>query len=227
VIILRAARALLPYLLALISIAGWANFFWYIGENLQFDGSALGGVVRDGHYYLAQHGTYTEVSQAVWEHIRVHEMSLWLSMPGVFACFIFLLMGYVFPWVVGLRQGEIVAERVRDAQVPRMPLAAGWCIGNIGGVAYGFPSIGVQVFSEGITIRLFPRQPVAILKAELNRVERPKSRARWTEITHHSPDIVSPVKLYISPQSELAGALDRLAARADATPTESPERSSR
>lgn len=208
-------RALLLYLALVVTLAGMGNFFWYISESLQFGGGALNGFVRDGHYYLALHGTYTEVSQMVWEHIRLHEVSVLLSVPFVALCGWYWLMGHAFPQVMGMRQGETIAERVHMVEASGQPLASRRCGGNIAGVGLGGPFLAVAVFPEGITIRLFPRQPVAILKDELTLVGEPKRYYNRIKFTHTSPDIVSPIVLYTMPWSnisELAGALDWLAA---------------
>lgn len=213
--VLRVLRASLPYLAGLVIFVGMGNLLWYIGENLRFGGSALGGFVHAGHYYLALHGTNTEVSQAVWERIRLHEMSVLLSVPLVVFCAWYWLVGHFFPSMMGFHRGEAVAERVRMIQASGMPLASRRCGGNIAGIGLGGPFFAVAVYPNGITIRLFPQQPVAIRKAELVRVETPKRRAGRVQITHRSPDISSPVVLFLWPSSDLAGALDWLAARAE------------
>lgn len=59
----------------------WLNFmaFWFVGVAL--GGDAVVGKVEGGHYYLASHGRYTEVSRAVWTYIRVHTISVLITHP--------------------------------------------------------------------------------------------------------------------------------------------------
>jgi hypothetical protein len=211
--VLRAMRAALPYLAALITVIGIGNFVWYLGETLQFGGSALSGFARNGHYYLALHGSYTEVSQAVWEHIRMHEISILLSVPLVIVCTWYWLVGHFFPAQMGFRQGSVVAERVRAVQASGLPLAARRCGGNISGIGLGGPFFAVGVYPDGVTIRLFPRQPIAIRREEMIRVDTSMRRSGRVRIVHRSPDISSPIVLYISPSRDLAGALETIVAR--------------
>ncbi len=212
-------RASLPYIAGLVTVVGMGNFLWCFGENVQYGGSALSGFMRYGRYYLALHGSYTAVSQAVWEHIRLHVVSVLLSVPLIVVCGWYWLVGNVFPQRMGFRQGEVVAGRVRVVQTSGMSLASRRCGGSIAGVGPGRPFFAVAVFPGGMTIRLFPRQPVAILRTKLTRVEWPKQRySGRVQITHRSSDISSPIALFIPFQSDLAGALDWLAAGSAAQP---------
>jgi hypothetical protein len=211
--VLRAVRVSLPYLAFLITLLWMANFFWLFGESQALDGDTLNGMARDGHYYLGSHGTYREVSRAVWERLRLHELSVWLSLPPAPVCTWYWMVGHAFARMMGLHQGGAVVERVRAVRASGMRLAAGRCGGSIGGVGLGGPFLAV---GEYMTIRLFPRRPVAILKAELTRVEGSTGLFnREVRITHTSPDISSPILLYISPLGDLAAALHGLAARAE------------
>jgi hypothetical protein len=155
-----------------------------------------------------------------------------VSVPFVVVCGWYWLIGHAFPQTMGMRQGEAVAERVRSVRASGMPLAARRCGGSIAGVGLGDPFLAVAVFPEGVIIRLFPRHPIAILKGELTRVGEPKRYYDRIQITHRSPDIVSPIVLYTMPWSdisELAGALKWTAARVeggtDEQPRSGPERS--
>lgn len=46
-----------------------------------YGGDALNGKVEDGHYYLASHGRYTEVSQRFFEYSRIHALSAFIAIP--------------------------------------------------------------------------------------------------------------------------------------------------
>jgi hypothetical protein len=155
------------------------------------------------------------VSRADWEHVRQHELSVWLCFPLALVSWGYLLLGHVFPFFMGLRRGEVVEERVRAVRASGEQLASGRCGGSIAGFNFNGPLLSVEVFPGGLTVRPFPLSPVAILAAEVRQVEAP--RQRWggrVEIAHVSPDMLSPLVLSVSPGSEMAMALDRLAAGA-------------
>lgn len=56
------------------------NFGLFAAIAVSIGGDALNGTVRNSHYYLAQHGTYTEVSRAVFLYSAVHALSVFLTM---------------------------------------------------------------------------------------------------------------------------------------------------
>lgn len=211
---MRIARVLKPMSLCfavLMVLAGATNFVWVLGANEKYGGGALNGFVRDGHYYLAQHGSYTEVSRAIWEDIRLHELALFLGAPLVFACFAYIVLGGVSPWIMGLRRGEAVTERVHAVRASGIVLARARCSGSVAGVGLGFPAaLAIELYPDGLAIRVMLEPTVAILKEELTRVELPKGRlGRRVEIAHRSPDIQPPLTLHISQTSDLAAALGR------------------
>lgn len=218
----RALRAIAPYLAALITLLWIGNFIWVLGANAVYGGGALNGFVRDGHYYVGEHGSYTEVGQAIWERIRLHELGLWLGVPVFIASFGYLLFGSVFPAIIGLRHGGVVAERIQSIRTSGIRLASGTCSGNVGGVGYGGPFLFIEVFPGGITVRPFLQHPTAILRAELRGITVSRRRRMYT-IVHASPDITSPIVLALSPHSELASTLGRLAQELNpAAPYSSP-----
>ena len=57
------------------------NFALFFGVALALGGDAVNGTVRDGHYYLMNHGKYTEVSRAVFRYSMVHTISVFVSFP--------------------------------------------------------------------------------------------------------------------------------------------------
>jgi hypothetical protein len=194
-----------------VVLVGVANFAWVLGANNKYGGGALGGFVRNGHYYVGQHGGYTEVSRAIWEDIRVHELALFLGWPLVFGCFGYLLVGGIFPWIMGLRRGEVVAARVHAVRASGMVLAGARCKGSVAGVGLGFPAaIAIELYPAGLTVRVVLEPVVAILKEELTRIEVPKGRfGRRVEITHRSSDIQSPIALNLARTNDFVTSLGR------------------
>ena len=50
------------------------NFFVFMGVSLYLGGDGLNGKKMAGHYYVADHGQYTEVSYAVFLYSRIHAL---------------------------------------------------------------------------------------------------------------------------------------------------------
>ena len=96
---LEQARHWLPGIALIVVLIGFANFAWFVGESSVLGGDGLNGFERDGQYYVASHGTVTEVSEAEWRWSRAHAVSVigthLLSMAG---------MGFLLWWL--LRQIE-------------------------------------------------------------------------------------------------------------------------
>jgi hypothetical protein len=195
-------------LAALFLLLWGVNAVWTFSLSAQYGGSSLDGVVRNGHYYLAQHGTYTPVSQAIWDQMRLHELGFRIGIPVAFICFCYLLLTLAAPAVMGLRQGESVHERVQAICASGPRLAAKTCAGNIGGVRLGGPFLFVDVFPGGLTVRLIFQKPIAIRKEEVREIFSELGRY---VIAHTSPDIASPVILSFVKGTALAEALDQLA----------------
>jgi len=62
------------------------NFVVFVAIAVPLGGDALNGMARDGHYYLMQHGIYTEVSRPVFIYSTIHTLSLFVTTPiGVVA----------------------------------------------------------------------------------------------------------------------------------------------
>lgn len=57
------------------------NFVVFVAIAVPLGGDALNGTAHDGHYYLMQHGTYTEVSRPVFIYSAFHTLSLLVTMP--------------------------------------------------------------------------------------------------------------------------------------------------
>jgi hypothetical protein len=64
-----------------IFILGILNFvvFWIVAVAI--GGDAVSGHRAGGHYYLANHGKLTEVSELVWRYSQAHVYSVWITHP--------------------------------------------------------------------------------------------------------------------------------------------------
>lgn len=58
-----------------------ANFVVFVAIAVPLGGDALNGAARDDHYYLMQHGIYTEVSKPVFTYSAIHALSLFVTTP--------------------------------------------------------------------------------------------------------------------------------------------------
>jgi hypothetical protein len=57
------------------------NFVVFFIVALAIGGDAVNGKVVGGHFYLANHGTLTEVSEAVYTYSLWHVRSLFITHP--------------------------------------------------------------------------------------------------------------------------------------------------
>ena len=73
---IRIYRALV--VLALI------NFLAFLFVALSIGGDAVNGYARDGRFFLKNHGTVTEVSEAVFTYSKWHVYSLWVNFGAAF-----------------------------------------------------------------------------------------------------------------------------------------------
>lgn len=199
----RALKSLFSWLAVLVLLASAINFLWTKRLEAMYGGSALEGYVRDGHYYVMQQNTFSEVSRAVWENLRLHEQLLSPSFALAVLCWMYVLLSVVFPLLMGLRRGEAVAERVRAVEASGALIADANCAGRVAGVNFRIPfAIGVEVYPAGMTLRVMFEQKVAILKEELSSVRLPKGRFdRVVEIDYRSADIQGPLRLALPQNS--------------------------
>lgn len=69
---------------------GIGNLFLYLLITPMIGGSAASGRVRNGHYYLGEHGRYTEVSARTYAFNRLHGQSLVFTLPVGLMCLLWL-----------------------------------------------------------------------------------------------------------------------------------------
>ena len=67
-----------------IFIFGIVNFLAYCLMAAHLGGDAINGKMAAGHFYLANHGRYTEVSEAVFNYSRWHTYGVWVTHPLAF-----------------------------------------------------------------------------------------------------------------------------------------------
>src|SRR6266516_3997378 len=55
---------------------GFANFLLFLTISQFIGGSALNGMIQNGHYFLGEHGRYVEVSSLAYRYSQIHTYSL-------------------------------------------------------------------------------------------------------------------------------------------------------
>lgn len=66
--------------------AGMSNFAVFWLAALYLGGDAVNGHAAGGHYFLSNHGRFTEVSRSVFTYSKWHARSLWVSHPLAMVC---------------------------------------------------------------------------------------------------------------------------------------------
>jgi hypothetical protein len=54
------------------------NFVSFFVGAIYLGGDALNGKIENGHFYLANHGKLTEVSEGVYRYSQIHALSVFL-----------------------------------------------------------------------------------------------------------------------------------------------------
>ncbi|MEW6640190.1 MAG: hypothetical protein AB1586_06765 [Pseudomonadota bacterium] len=62
-------------------VIGIVNFLSFVIVAVALGGDAVNGRIIDGHFYLANHGRLTEVSEAVYTYSLWHVRSVFVTQP--------------------------------------------------------------------------------------------------------------------------------------------------
>jgi hypothetical protein len=65
--------------LQIVVYIGLINFAIFLIIASFIGGDALSGKVQDGHYYVAYHGQFTEVSYTIFIYSKLHALSLLIT----------------------------------------------------------------------------------------------------------------------------------------------------
>jgi len=71
--------------LKLVIYLGPLNFISFLAIDFLIGGDAPNGKSENGHYYLNNHGTYTEVSHTIFTYSAVHAYSALIGLVLAFA----------------------------------------------------------------------------------------------------------------------------------------------
>jgi len=61
-----------------IAAIGFINAFVFLAINAFFLGGGVASEIRNGHYYLNNHGHFTEVSRSVYLYADIHFWVTWV-----------------------------------------------------------------------------------------------------------------------------------------------------
>lgn len=81
--ILKKRRTEILVSVALIAFINFVAFF-IVADHI--GGDAVSGKIEAGHYYVASHGHYTEVSRALYIYSYIHTVSVFVTYPLFFIC---------------------------------------------------------------------------------------------------------------------------------------------
>ena len=65
----------------ILVLLGALNFMAFMAFSMNIGGSAGNGRIRDGRYFVNEHGKETEVSASTFELNLTHGRSLWITHP--------------------------------------------------------------------------------------------------------------------------------------------------
>jgi hypothetical protein len=204
----------LPWLAVAVIAIGVINFLAFFILSLAIGGDALNGHATDGHYFVANHGSYTEVPQGLWIFSRIQGLLLFGSWPFVMLAMAFLLFRYVFPYLTAGRSPGDADARVTSIRVSGPALWSGSPGGVVGDVRASVGMLTVAVHPSGLVGNLRFTSPFAIPADEIRSVRfGRRSGASTIEVEHAGTDVASPLILYGGEDSPQATAISQLQAR--------------
>ena len=205
----RIARAL-PYLATAAIVIGFINFSWFIGESISMGDAAQGRIV-DGHYFLGNKGTFTEVSKAAWDWSVFHGASIFITHPLALASMFYLSLRKAFPAkmagsvAVGSELGRQRLELVRGSGPAITEQTMG---GRVGPLTMTAPLLKIWVHPKGLIVRAMLGSEHAILAFEILGVrERQGFLQSGVEIPHLGLGSKSPLVLYRSIDDPIVSAI--------------------
>lgn len=205
------ARRRAGWLAPLVFLLLVGNFFWLVSDADRYGGGASGGYVRDGHYFLGNHGALTEVDRGTWEWMRLHEMTVLLGFPLAIACGVLISKRRGSQWFIGgppASTAEMRLEAVRGSGRPTFEAAPAVRFSTVD-VAAGLASLTFH--PGGLILTLPDVEGKAMARTDVVRIEEhPTVDPPNISITHVASDIASPLIVFTPSDGEVAGAIRRM-----------------
>lgn len=200
-------RGLLGFIAVVLVAMAAYGVVSFVSETQQLGGAALDGYVQDGHYYVGNHGRYSEVTAEQWELSRAHGLRMFVMQPVALLALGFLVFGVLVPFLVG-RESPDAPARLRDVVGSGPMAASARCRGRIGSA--NLP-VRVTVHPGGIVVRPLWLRERAIPSREITAARlREGTFVSGVEIEHQGVDVASPILLRLDATSPAAGAILRL-----------------
>lgn len=188
-----------------VVVAGYC-FLVMIDENQKLGGDAINGYVRDGHYYVRNHGRSTEVTAEQWEVNRAHNLRVLVTHPLGLLAMGYLVIGVILPYSVGRRSPE-GPERLRKLVASGPVLASDRCRARIGMANL---SVRLAVHPGGLIIHPMWMGERAIPSMEISAVRKREGLfVSGIEIEHRGMDVASPILLRLNASGAAATTLLR------------------
>ena len=190
-------QRLLPFLAAVVIVVGFVNFFWPVGSATGPQGNASTPI------------------------------PLWITHPLAMLGMAYILFRFVFPAAIGRQGAAEASEREQILRASGPALAAANPGGRIGPLNMSRGLLAVHVFPGGILLKPVLMRSAAILRSEITalRVTKGLLGGRYVEVTFTSPVVNSPLVLYVSPDSDVARALEQISGMRLASPIAGSTRS--
>lgn len=213
-------RKALPYLALIAVVVGFINFSWFFAEGTTLGGDGLNGYASNGHYFVSNHGRYTEVSEAAWTWSRIHGVSIFITHPLLMAGGAYLLFRYIFPIaMVGRVSRGATTDRAQQIRMSGPALTTSRTAGRIGLVTFSGPLLDVSVYPGGIVMKPVFMGRHAILASEIREVTAKRGVfGQRVEVAHTGVDSPSPFVIFGSDKSPLVEAIRRVASGAPIAP---------
>lgn len=203
----------LPWIALGVIAFGLLNAGWQMSDSASLGGDALNGYVREGHYFVGSHGSYTEVGAAEWMANRDRSALTLISWPFVMLAAAFLLFRYVFPYVMSGGRTQPDQERVARIRGSGPMLASADPGGRVGDVRMIAGMLGVDVYDAGLVIRPRFMPPFAIPVEEIRSLRHGRSLlSKRLEIEHDGLEVASTVALFMGEDSHVARAITAIMA---------------
>jgi hypothetical protein len=198
------ARVVLGIVAALVVALSVYGLVVYVDETQRLGGDALNGYVQGDHYYVGNHGRYTEVTAEQWELSRGHAIRMFVMQPLALLAMGFLVLGVIVPSTVGRPSSE-ARERVHKLVTSGPLLGSARCRARIGRAKL---PVRVAVHPAGIVVHPMWMQERAIASAEISAVRKREGLfVAGLEIEHRGVDLASPILLRLDASSPVATAI--------------------
>lgn len=187
---------------------GFVNFAWVLVESVVV-GDALNGYQTGGHFFVLHKPGYTEVSQALWEWLRFHGASIFVTHPLAIAGVAWFAFGIDWPRAIaGRKTSQEKTARIELIRSTGPALSTAKSGGSIGRLRLPGPMIKVSVYPGGIVVKPLFMAEHAVLASEIDHVTATRA---WTRrevtIEHTGVDMKSPLVLYVKGDSEIFAAI--------------------